>query len=393
MNKMLITGATTIITLAGAAHAQSSVTLYGLIDAGLTYTNNQITGTGGGHSNWEMRSGAVQYSRWGLRGAEDLGAGLNAIFTLESGFNLNNGQFSSSNRIFNRQAYVGLSSREYGALTLGRQTDGMVDFVAPLSLTGTEFGGTHFAHPLDNDNLNDSFQINNSVKYLSPYFAGFRFGALYGFSNQAGGFTNNRAYSFGMSYVSGAWSFGAGYLQLNGAARTPAQLNTNGAVTDTTGSSLQGALTPTAVPLGVLASSQKTFGAGVNYTFGPAVAGFVYSHSKFAQFFQNSLSGTFQNFEGNIRYALMPAVELSGAYTYTRAGGNGGAGGIPHWNQVSAMADYRFSRRTDVYIQGVWQRVSPSGNSPLGVAWINGVTEPSSTSNQIEATVGLRHRF
>ncbi|GJH09985.1 porin [Caballeronia novacaledonica] len=393
MNKMLITGATTIITLAGAAHAQSSVTLYGLIDAGLTYTNNQITGTGGGHSNWEMTSGAVQYSRWGLRGAEDLGAGLKAIFTLESGFNLNNGQFSSSNRIFNRQAYVGLSSREYGALTLGRQTDGMVDFVAPLSLTGTEFGGTHFAHPLDNDNLNDSFQINNSVKYLSPYFAGFRFGALYGFSNQAGGFTNNRAYSFGMSYVSGAWSFGAGYLQLNSAARTPAQLNANGAVTDTTGSSLQSALTPTAVPLGVLASSQKTFGAGVNYTFGPAVAGFVYSHSKFAQFFQNSLSGTFQNFEGNIRYALTPAVELSGAYTYTRAGGNGGAGGVPHWNQVSAMADYRFSRRTDVYIQGVWQRVSPSGNSPLGVAWINGVTEPSSTSNQIEATVGVRHRF
>jgi hypothetical protein len=218
MNKLLITGAATMITLASvAAHAQSSVTIYGLIDAGLTYTNSQITGTGGGHSNWEMTSGAVQYSRWGLRGAEDLGAGLKAIFTLESGFNLNNGQFSSSNRIFNRQAYVGLSSREYGALTLGRQTDGMVDFVAPLSLTGTEFGGTHFAHPLDNDNLNDSFQINNSVKYMSPDFGGLRFGALYGFSNQAGGFTNNRAYSFGMSYVWGALNFGAGYLQLNSA--------------------------------------------------------------------------------------------------------------------------------------------------------------------------------
>ena len=60
MKKMLITGATTIITLVGAAHAQSSATLYGLIDAGLTYTNNQISGTGGGHSNWEMTSGAVQ---------------------------------------------------------------------------------------------------------------------------------------------------------------------------------------------------------------------------------------------------------------------------------------------------------------------------------------------
>jgi predicted porin len=392
MNKLLLTGAATIFTMAGVAQAQSSITLYGLIDAGLTYTNNQATGTGSGHSNWQMTSGSVQYSRWGLRGSEDLGAGLKAVFALESGFNLNNGQYSSNNRIFNREAYVGLSSRQYGALTLGRQTDSVVDFVAPLSLTGTEFGGTHFAHPLDNDNLNDSFQINNSVKYLSPNFGGLKFGALYGFSNQAGGFTNNRAYSFGMSYEWGALNFGAGYLQLNSAARTPGELNTNGAVTDTTGSSLQGALSPTSVPLGVLASSQKTFGLGVNYTFGPAVAGFVYSHSKLAQFFQSGLSGTFQNFEGNFRYALTPAVDLAGAYTYSRAGGNGG-GGVPHWNQLGAMADYHFSRRTDAYVQGVWQRVSPSGTSPLGVAWINGISAPSSTSNQIQATVGLRHRF
>ncbi|WP_460223303.1 hypothetical protein [Paraburkholderia terrae] len=57
------------------------------------------------------------------------------------------------------------------------------------------------------------------------------------------------------------------------------------------------------------------------------------------------------------------------------------------------MADYRFSRRADIYIQSAWQRSSPSGTSPLGAAWINGVTAPSSTSNQIEATVSLRHRF
>ena len=392
MKKMLITGTAAMVSLAGLAHAQSSVNLYGLIDGGLTYTNNQITGTGGGHSNWQMTSGSAQSSRWGLRGAEDLGAGLKAVFKLESGFNLNNGQYSSSNRIFNRQAYVGLSSRDYGSLTLGRQTDGMVDFVAPLSLTGTEFGGTPFAHPFDIDNLNDSFQINNSVKYMSPEFAGVRIGALYGFSNQAGQFTNNRAYSFGLSYVWGAWNFGVGYLQLNSSARTPGELNANGAVTDTTAASLQGALSSTNVPVGVLANSQKTLGVGVNYAFGPAVVGFVYSQSSLEQFFQTGLSAHFQNFEGNVRYALTPVIELSGAYTYSRAGGNGG-GGVPHWNQVSAMADYRVSRRTDVYVQGIWQGVSPSGTSPLGVAWINGATAPSSTSNQVQATVGLRHRF
>ncbi|BBU30566.1 porin [Burkholderia sp. THE68] len=392
MNKLLLSGAATLISMAAAAQAQGSLTLYGLIDAGLTYTSNEIAGSGGGHSNWQMTSGAVQDSRWGLRGAEDMGAGMKAIFTLESGFNLNNGQSLSDNRIFNRRAYVGVSSRDYGTVTLGRQSDGMVDFVAPLSLTGTEFGGTHFAHPFDIDNLNDSFQINNSVKYMSPEFAGFRVGALYGFSNQAGGFTNNRAFSFGMSYVRGPWNFGVGYLQLNSAARTPGQLNANGAVTDTTASSLQGVLSASAVPLGVLADSQKTLGAGVNYSFGPAVAGFVYTQSKLTRFFQTNLSANFQNFEGNFRYALTPMVELSGAYTYSRAGGNGG-GGIPHWNQVSAMADYRFSRRTDVYIQGAWQRVSPSGSSPLGVAWINGVSNPSSTTTQLQATAGLRHRF
>ncbi|SAL02202.1 outer membrane porin [Caballeronia calidae] len=57
-----------------------------------------------------------------------------------------------------------------GALTLGRQTDDMLDFVAPRSSAGTEYGGTHFAHPFDIDHLNDSFQINHSVKYVSLVF-------------------------------------------------------------------------------------------------------------------------------------------------------------------------------------------------------------------------------
>ena len=75
---MIIAGVATCF--ASAVHAQSSVTLYGLIDAGITYTNNQ-----GGHSNVQATSGSVSGSRWGLRGSEDLGGGLKAIFTLETG--------------------------------------------------------------------------------------------------------------------------------------------------------------------------------------------------------------------------------------------------------------------------------------------------------------------
>jgi len=104
MKKTLLVGALTGV-FATMAHAQSSVTLYGLIDAGITYTNNQR-----GHSNWQETSGSVNGSRWGLRGAEDLGGGLKAIFTLENGFNINNGTLGQQSRMFGRQAYVGLSA-------------------------------------------------------------------------------------------------------------------------------------------------------------------------------------------------------------------------------------------------------------------------------------------
>ena len=63
-------------------------------------------------------------------------------------------------------------------MTLGRQYDSVVDYLGPLALTGTQYGGTQFAHPFDNDNLDNSFRINNSVKYQSANYAGFKFGAL-----------------------------------------------------------------------------------------------------------------------------------------------------------------------------------------------------------------------
>ena len=365
--------------LASAAHAQSSVTLYGLIDVGITYTNSQLT-SHGGHSNWHETSGAVDGSRWGLRGAEDLGGGLKAIFTLENGFNVNNGTLGQGGREFGRQAFVGLSSIDYGSVTLGRQYDSMVDYVGPLALTGTQYGGTHFAHPFNNDNLNNnSFSINNSIKYQSVNYAGFRFGGLYGFSNAAGAFANNRAYSVGMSYSWGPLNLAGGYLHLNNGAtsQAAANFNSNGAVTD--GQTL-------------VAARQQTWGAGANYAFGPAIVGFVYTQTNLTQLFQTGLSTHIQNFEGNARYALTPALNVAGAYTYSRAGGNAGSGS-PHWNQVGLQTDYNLSKRTDVYLQSVYQSVSTSRNTVLGVAFINGLSAPSSTNNQVEVTAGLRHRF
>jgi len=131
MKKKLLT-ASMFGAVAVTAHAQSSVTLYGTLDAGLVYTNNQL-----GHNNFQQASGTVSDTYFGLKGNEDLGGGLHAIFTLESGFNLNNGQFTESNSIFNRQAFVGLKSDQYGQLTVGRQYDSMVDYLSPIAAAGS----------------------------------------------------------------------------------------------------------------------------------------------------------------------------------------------------------------------------------------------------------------
>jgi GBP family porin len=378
MKKTLMVAALTGV-FATAAHAQSSVTLYGLIDAGITYTNNQ-----GGHSNWQETSGSVNGSRWGLRGSEDLGGGLKAIFTLENGFGINNGTLKQNSREFGRQAFVGLASDQFGSVTLGRQYDSMVDYVGPLALTGTGYGGTQFAHPYDNDNLDNSFRINNSIKYSSANYGGFKFGALYGFSNDAGSFANNRAYSVGGSYTYGGLYVAAAYLQLNSNVNGVA--NASGAVSgDNT----------------FVAGRQQTWGAGANYAFGPAVVGVVYTQTNLNQAVgigasnsgtENGLSlgggsGHFQNFEVNGRYSLTPALSLAAAYTYTQASIDGIR---PKWNQFNLQTAYALSKRTDVYLQGVYQRV----NKGSGVdAVINGVGEDSATNNQVAVTAGLRHRF
>ncbi|MGA3249145.1 MAG: porin, partial [Paraburkholderia sp.] len=128
---------TVLITLltgifATAAHAQSSVTLYGLIDAGLTYVSNQKeTGSTAGHSKFGMTDASINPDRFGLRGSEDLGGGLKAIFTLENGFTLTNGALGQHGLLFGRQAFAGLSSDQFGTVTLGRQYDAMVDYLAP----------------------------------------------------------------------------------------------------------------------------------------------------------------------------------------------------------------------------------------------------------------------
>lgn len=382
-----------VVTLAAAAaasgaHAQGSVTLYGLVDAGLTYVSNEVNsnsnltpnGLSNGKAMFGLTGGNVQQSRWGLRGVEDLGGGLKTVFNLESGFNVTNGSTVSS-ALFNRQAYVGMSG-DFGTVTLGRQYDSMVDYVAPISATGS-WGGTYFAHPGDDDNLNSTFSISNAVKFQSADYAGFSGSALYGFSNKAGGFADNRAYSVGAGYTNGPLRFGAAYLQLQGLNAS----NGSGAVQDLP------AFTTANLP-GI--QNQRTWGLGASYAMGPALFGLVYTQSRFQDQLADA-SVKYNNYEVNVRYDVTPAFYVGAAYTYTQGLRNTPASGSTnnlsaHWNQFGLQADYALSKRTDLYAASVFQ-IGANNQVGANAADINGTSAPSASRNQVVVTTGIRHRF
>jgi general bacterial porin, GBP family len=361
-------------------HAQSSVSLSGLIDASLVYTSNV-----NGHSNWQAGSGAVTGSHWGLMGKEVLGQGTSAIFRLENGFSVMNGSLRQGGREFGYQAYTGLNNDRLGALTIGRQYDSVVDYVAPLSFTGVHPGGNNLAvHPFDNDNLNNSFRVNNSVKYASPTYAGLRFGTLYGSSNEAGGFSDNRAYSFGTSYANGPLSVGAAYLRANNVGNA----NANGAITSTDQT--------------FVAAGQQVYGAGANYSFNRVRIGFVWTHTKIDSLTtinganglglsQNGSGATFTNYEFSGSYRLTPALNINGEYTFTDGlRSTQSAAHHPKWHEVSLQVDYFFSRRTDAYLQGSYQRIIADGSGLTADISGQGI---SSSSQQTVLAAGIRHRF
>ncbi len=390
-------------TAAMGANAQSSVTLYGSLDAGVAYFNNVMGG-----SAWVQDSGAISNTFFGFKGTEDLGGGLSAVFKLENGFMLNNGQvgslLSGESGMFNREAYVGLSSKTAGTVTLGRQYDSTNDYLSPLSLTGTAHGVTLAAHPYDNDNLGGSFSTKNAIKYESADYAGFHFGGMYGFSNAAGQFANGRAWSLGAGYENGPFSLAAAYMQTN---------NDTNSINGTTPFNANGAASadPNTSAL------HRVFGVGARYAFGAGTVGVVWTQSQLdnrasSPFDVNGIAnGSFgqvtggrtryDNIELNGTYSVTPALALIGEYTYTwgkmtSANSNSTS---PKWHSVVAAADYSLSKRTDTYVAAAYQHASGtvydngSGFVADNVTSIGGVIPPSSTASQIGVAVGIRHRF
>lgn len=125
MKKLMMAAAASC--LSAGAFAQSSVTIYGSLDAGVAYINNL-----NGGSVSRLDQGTMQPDRIGFRGTEDLGGNLKAIFQLEAGFYTDSGATPNSSKLFNRYSTIGLSG-DFGAVTLGHMPDVVFDYVGKLS--------------------------------------------------------------------------------------------------------------------------------------------------------------------------------------------------------------------------------------------------------------------
>ncbi|SAL00186.1 outer membrane protein (porin)-like protein [Caballeronia arationis] len=136
MKKQLVLPTLSIGTIF-SAHAQSSVTLYGVVDAALSYQTNTNPAGKSTFALQQGNEGFLSGSRFGFLGKEDLGNGWHAGFTLENGFLINSGKLDQQGQLFGRQAFVKLGNDTYGDLALGRQyttANTLLYYVDPLGV-------------------------------------------------------------------------------------------------------------------------------------------------------------------------------------------------------------------------------------------------------------------
>jgi GBP family porin len=207
MKKTLLAAALAL-GFAGVAQAETSVTLYGILDAGIGY--QKVEGPNGADAKKTgMINGIQSGNRWGLKGTEDLGNGLQAVFQVESGFDLGNGHHGQGDRLFGRQATLGLRGESWGQLDLGRQTNIASKYFAGIA--------NPFADAFGQAGVTNTFgaastaRWDNMVMYQTPNFSGFQFGVGYSFNTSGAQSwdiddqvdTNNKGVTAGLRYANG----------------------------------------------------------------------------------------------------------------------------------------------------------------------------------------------
>ncbi|WP_322030927.1 porin [Paraburkholderia sp. J76] len=339
---------------AGAtAHAQSSVTLYGAVDAALLYTNKTLGENGGnGGSQFSLVDSGLNSSRFGLRGTEDLGGGLHANFDLESGINVANGGLNDSNgNFFGRQAWISLAGR-FGEVKAGVQYSPFLYAVDETDPRGfSDFGSGAITY-VDNVYATGLFN-SNAISYASPDIAGFTARAMLALGGVAGDFQAGRQYSFSLKYEHAEFAINAAMYDGN-----------------------SGAAQPTPVPSDIEFLGRTL---GVSYHFGPVTAKASFTNYKVAGSFNNNVIA------GGLNYSVTPSVTLDGGVWWTsdrsQTSNNSILGAIG--------AQYFLSKATVVYAQAAV--VHNNGKMDTGLA-INGALF-GADGTTVGANVGVRHFF
>lgn len=328
------------------AHAQSSVTLYGIVDA---YVARSVT-PGTASSTALLGSGGMATSVWGLRGKEDLGGGRSAQFVLESFFRPDTGAAGrvGTDPLFSRNAYVSLLDDNLGQLRVGRITNPY--FLAAIRSNpfadSTTFAPVLLQSYIPNGSLNPSItgdtSWNNAVSYTTPELGGVSASAMYSFGEKAGDTSKNK-FGFNALYIAGKVVAVASYIQLRFNATPDGDVN---------------------VPPGF--GKQQAFLAGGSYDFG-----FVRAFAQYQRITTDATTDVRRNGgQAGVSIPLGRGSVLA-SYAYMRST----VGNAPQSRNTWTVGyDFNLSKRTDLYANYLSDRASGVSSGSL-------------------AAIGMRHRF
>ncbi|NPT41135.1 porin [Paraburkholderia sp. 1N] len=384
MKKALLAAA--LMTAGVVAHAQSSVTLYGRLDAGLEYMSGVPQGVGangqatGSTNRFKAESGDWGTSLWGMKGVEDIGGGNKVLFQLEGSFNTMTGAGPGGGGLFNRWATVGMSNDAFGTLLLGRElfiSNGVWDF--------DPFGQSNWSSASLVRGRNWP-QSSNNISYQSPKVAGFDFYGQYALSNATswngnGTTPQGREAGAQVTYTSSLFQIRGLYDEI----RNPA----NGSLYGPTAATPANAAN---IATGVFAASRE-YSALVNVFLGQFKIQGAYQAVRSAGA-TGVLPGqpTTLNHEwGGVTWQATPAAALIAAVYHVN--GNNGAGNATIY---TIGGSYNLSKRTLLDIQLATNRNSKTANFGLNAdnAGTSTATDnPLQGHQQSGVYAGIQHSF
>jgi predicted porin len=350
------------------AQAQSSVTMYGIIDEGVHYYTGTPIAGGGTGATTAAQQGALNASRFGFRGTEDLGDGRKAFFWLETGFTPGTGTANTSGLMFDRVALVGLSDQTLGAISAGRQYN-------PAFGTGATYDPLQFSNYLD-----DCFglrltgvRLDNSIAYRKQLY-GFTFDALHAFGGVAGNTSAGSANSVALNYAGTAFSAGASWLDAKDSANRVASVIVGGAKYTISSVTLDA--------LYIHSTRDAGFASAASASGGPLSDSSLLSNTNLvANGGTQTAKRTDNMFTVGATFKASPDLFFTAGYnhdnaTYSAGGTTGTTRGYYF------VADYFLSKRTDIYamvdrvVLG-GSEVTNASNLPLfakGTTQRNGIT-------------------